>query len=96
MRLILVLTLLIPMGISIAYADEEHHSMEVEEQAQTEAISGICPVMGGPISEEYSYEYEGKTYYFCCPMCIDKFKENPELYISDIEGDSAPEETMEE
>ncbi|NQT75275.1 MAG: YHS domain-containing protein [Candidatus Omnitrophica bacterium] len=37
--------------------------------------------MGGEVIKEYSYAYEGKTYYFCCHSCIDSFKNNPEDYI---------------
>jgi cytochrome c oxidase subunit 2 len=40
--------------------------------------------MGNPISEEYSYAYKGKIYYFCCPMCVEKFAKDPEKYISKI------------
>ncbi len=42
-----------------------------------------CPVSG----EEFdvskaagSYEYEGKTYYFCCEGCKEKFLKDPEKY----------------
>jgi len=47
----------------------------------------ICPVTGEKISEETkaTYEYEGKIYNFCCPMCIGGFKKNPEKYIKKIE-----------
>jgi len=26
-------------------------------------------------------DYKGKSYYFCCPGCDTKFKENPEKYL---------------
>ncbi len=26
-------------------------------------------------------EYEGRTYYFCCPVCAKKFLENPSAYL---------------
>ncbi len=26
-------------------------------------------------------EYEGKTYYFCCPSCADSFKADPKKYL---------------
>jgi cytochrome c oxidase subunit 2 len=40
--------------------------------------------MGGPSSKEFSYAYEGKTYYFCCSQCIEEFKKDPQKYISKI------------
>jgi len=58
---------------------EEHHGMKGEAQD-----FGICPVMKGEASKDYSYTYEGKTYYFCCPSCIEEFKKDPEKYISKI------------
>jgi YHS domain-containing protein len=26
-------------------------------------------------------EYQGKTYYFCCPHCVHKFEADPPLYL---------------
>ncbi len=44
-----------------------------------------CPVTG----EEFlitdaspKVEYEGKTYYFCCPPCADSFKADPKKYLN--------------
>ncbi len=62
----------------------KHHRMNMEEKYRVDEDLGICPVMGGTASEEYYYTYKNKTYNFCCPMCIDKFKENPEKYINKI------------
>lgn len=53
----------------------------------------ICPVTGEKIGEETkaTYEYEGKIYNFCCPMCIGTFKKDPEKYIKKIEEEKAKE-----
>jgi YHS domain-containing protein len=43
-----------------------------------------CPVTGEKIHKNMAVgtmEYKGKTYYFCCPDCIEKFKQNPEKFI---------------
>lgn len=47
---------------------------------------GICPVMVGPASGEFSTVYNGKIYYFCCSGCLELFNENPEKYISGEES----------
>lgn len=49
--------------------------------ATSEMVS--CPVLGTTMSKDkmIPYEYKGKTYYFCCPPCVEKFKANPEKYI---------------
>ena len=42
-----------------------------------------CPVSGESFKKSEfteSMDYEGKTYYFCCAGCKDKFEKNPEKY----------------
>lgn len=39
-----------------------------------------CPISGGEISKEASLDYKGGKLYFCCPVCISKFKENQAKY----------------
>ncbi|MDD4953497.1 MAG: YHS domain-containing protein [Candidatus Omnitrophica bacterium] len=47
----------------------------------------MCPVTGLKIDEKTkaTYEYKGKIYNFCCAMCIDEFKKDPEKYIKKVE-----------
>lgn len=64
---------------------------QVIPQALTEEVENvgnkICPVSGEKINEDtkVTYEYEGKIYNFCCAMCIDEFKKDPDKYIKKIE-----------
>lgn len=68
----------------IVYADGEHsHAIKADKQ-QAPAEIGICPVTHLPARKEFNYAYKGKTYYFCCNDCIEKFKQEPEKYISKI------------
>lgn len=66
----------------------EHQA--VIETAPKEAVNvgnKICPVSGEKIGEGMepaTYEYEGKIYNFCCAMCVDEFKKDPEKYIKKI------------
>ncbi|MDP3732461.1 MAG: YHS domain-containing protein [Candidatus Omnitrophota bacterium] len=63
---------------------------EVDTQAlpkeTVNAGNKICPVSGEKIDEKMksTYEYEGKIYNFCCAMCIDEFKKDPEKYIKKV------------
>lgn len=44
----------------------------------------VCPVSGKEIKKSESkgsYEHKGKTYYFCCEGCKEKFIKNPEMHI---------------
>jgi YHS domain-containing protein len=57
----------------------------------------ICPVTGEAIQEKSKaqYTYKGKVYDFCCPMCIDEFKKDPEKYITKIGAQEAQENKAE-
>jgi cytochrome c oxidase subunit 2 len=82
MKLIHILILAAFLGLNTVYANQEHHMVTEEQKSQDAA--GICPVLHEPASKEFSYTYEGKAYYFCCPMCIEEFKKDPRKYISKI------------
>jgi len=40
----------------------------------------VCPVMGGEVNGKDFYEYKGKRYGLCCPMCVATFAKDPEKY----------------
>lgn len=43
-----------------------------------------CPISGEVFTvtgASPKAEYKGKTYYFCCPGCVEKFKADPEKYV---------------
>ncbi|MDF0676119.1 MAG: heavy metal translocating P-type ATPase [Nitrospira sp.] len=49
------------------------------------AIGEIDPVCGMTIQPDAaagSYEYRGKKYYFCAARCLEKFRADPEYYLS--------------
>lgn len=60
-------------------ADGQHNKRMYQDQS-----IGICPVKETPATKDFTYTYKGKAYYFCCPECVELFKENPEEYISKI------------
>ncbi len=42
-----------------------------------------CPVTGDKLKigkDTKAVKYQGKIYYFCCPVCISTFKSNPGKY----------------
>ncbi len=47
----------------------------------------ICPVSGQKIDEKtkVTCNYKGKTYNFCCAICVDDFNNDSERYIRKIE-----------
>lgn len=60
----------------------QHEGMTMTMEG--EALDMVeCAVTGEKIHKGMAaatMEYKGKTYYFCCPDCIGKFKQNPEKY----------------
>ncbi len=51
--------------------------------AVVDAGNKLCPVSGGPVSDDpaLTAEYKGKLYHFCCPGCKPVFLKDPEIYI---------------
>ena len=89
---ILTLCMFMPMmphGCSTMGAHNKH-----EEKSQAK----ICPVSGQKSDEKtkVTYNYKGETYNFCCTICIDDFKKDPEKYIKKIEQEKLQKATIEE
>ena len=81
------LLVVLVLGLSVSFASAAGKmDMGPNSQMTKAAAEGqsICPVLGGKASPSVSYQYKGKTYYFCCAMCITDFKKDPEKYISRI------------
>jgi len=56
--------------------------MSTQEGSSLEMVE--CPVTGEKIHKGMAAGktvYKGKTYYFCCAGCPEKFKNNPEKYL---------------
>jgi Cu+-exporting ATPase len=46
------------------------------------AIDPVCGMMVQPATAAGSYEYQGKTYYFCATSCLTKFRTEPIHYLT--------------
>jgi Cu+-exporting ATPase len=42
----------------------------------------VCNMDVDPATAKYKFEHSGRNYYFCCSHCLEKFKAQPELYLS--------------
>ena len=42
----------------------------------------VCGMTVDPASAKHTMEHAGKTYYFCCAACAEKFKAEPAKYLS--------------
>lgn len=49
-----------------------------------------CPVMPHLAAvAEHRAEYHGRTVYFCCEECVEKFKQNPAAYLAVLDASAA-------
>ncbi len=44
----------------------------------------VCGMNVNPATAKHSHNYAGKSYYFCCAGCADKFKANPAGYLNPL------------
>jgi Cu+-exporting ATPase len=44
-------------------------------------IDPVCGMIVKEDSAKGTFEYNGKTYYFCSTYCLEEFKKNPEKYL---------------
>src|ERR1039458_8837238 len=42
----------------------------------------VCGMNVNPATAKHVYEHGGKTYYFCCAGCVEKFKADPAKYLN--------------
>ncbi len=61
-----------------------HSSTELHKSDNSKVSVVIDPVCGMTVDPDLaagSYEYKGKTYYFCSPHCLQKFRDDPERFL---------------
>lgn len=69
----------------------QHHDHGMTGGPIAEDDKAICPVMHLPVSKHEAKEkglvreFEGNTYYLCCPTCATSFDNNPAQYANDKE-----------
>lgn len=50
------------------------------------AIDPVCGMKVKPEEAAATYEYKGKTYYFCALACKEKFEKEPEKFAGAEKG----------
>jgi P-type Cu+ transporter len=62
--------------------DARTRRLPLLEDTANQAIDPVCGMTVDPGTAPASYVHEGKTYYFCCPSCREKFKTDPARYLA--------------
>ena len=78
----LVITIAGQCSLVFAADMQSSQAPQGKEAVIKDAGNTVCPVTGDPVNKDISYVYKGTRYYFCCPMCIEPFKNDPEKYIA--------------
>ena len=66
--------------------------LNVIGRKETGMTDPVCGMTVNPENAKFHYEYNGVTYYFCCGQCLEKFKKDPEIFISKKSaGEAVPE-----
>jgi YHS domain-containing protein len=57
----------------------------------TPPANEMCPVRPDEKAlSEFKLEHQGRTIYFCCEACVQRFRENPDPYLSNLEAPAKP------
>jgi Cu+-exporting ATPase len=60
------------------------------KSASVEVLDPVCGMTIAPEDAAGTVQYEGKTYYFCNPSCLEEFKANPKKYIQPQDTTPSP------
>ena len=58
------------------------HTSSPGHKGNPTVIDPVCGMTVNPQTAAGSYEYNGKTYYFCSTHCLQKFREDPERFLN--------------
>src|SRR5438477_10345012 len=56
--------------------------MENSAKSASAVKDPVCGMTVDPTTAKHSSEHAGKSYYFCCAHCLEKFRGNPDHYLS--------------
>ncbi|HXE79656.1 MAG TPA: heavy metal translocating P-type ATPase [Vicinamibacterales bacterium] len=64
---------------------KSQNALETEE-----SIDPVCGMTVTPADAAATVEHEGRTYYFCCQYCADRFRENPAAFPGEQPATTPP------
>jgi len=69
-------------GAAYAEYDGASSATGQDEKTVVDAGNAKCPVTGDKVDGVNYYDYKGKRYGLCCPMCNATFAGDPEKYAA--------------
>ncbi len=83
---LLLLGSMVPLVFSTSLAG---HTVDADPSAMT---NQMCPVMPDETAEDsWTTVYRGRLVRFCCNNCIDRFRRNPEKFLSELPQFAEPD-----
>lgn len=76
-------------GAVHAAPDTAAGSTKQQKAAIVDVGNKICPVSGEKVDGKNFYEYNGKRYGLCCPMCADTFEAYAKKYSAIADKEAA-------
>jgi Cu+-exporting ATPase len=67
------------------------HMSETPAEAVVEHLDPVCGMTVEPSDAAGTYEYQGRTYYFCNPTCLEQFAAAPDAFVSAASDITRPE-----
>jgi len=64
------------------YLRSETQKGSLPAEVMEEFVDPVCGMRTTDKDAYIPYEHEGKTYYFCNPKCLDRFRQDPGRYLS--------------
>src|ERR1700735_363128 len=59
-----------------------HNMTDNISKAATLAKDPVCGMDVNPATSKHKVDHAGKSYFFCCAGCAQKFKSNPDKYLA--------------
>ena len=56
-------------------------TMDNSPESATTVKDPVCGMSVEPSTATHKMDHAGKTYYFCCAHCLEKFRARPEDYL---------------
>ena len=67
---------------------EHVHDASMNDDSESDAWNKVCPVCGGAVTIDLeTVTHDGRVYGFGCPGCPEKFEQNPQDYVKNLNED---------
>src|SRR5438270_13916464 len=63
-------------------AEKHEHISGMTHPAPNTVRDPVCGMYVDPAKARGQAEYQGQTYYFCSPRCVERFQAEPEKYLA--------------